>query len=151
MWSTVRCALVWLVVLALPVQSLAASTMLWCGPAHERPLPSPATMHHAGSTTAGHDHAVGHDHAIVHDAAVVDEPAVAPVDDGRTKRMNSAAQPDDVGCSACASCCSMPAIPVGLAGVDGPGFVSPRATVLDAGVVSFVTAGPERPPRIHLA
>lgn len=142
--SFVRLVLVWLMVLAIPVQGFAAAAMQHCGPTHEqmRGVSSTASAGdghahvHAGQTDAGSSHSAS------------PEPAAA---------QPSSALPDDIAadagvtCSACAGCCvalgipaatvRLPAAPIGVAAVDR----SPTQRE------SFVPAGLDRPPRAVLA
>ena len=141
MQKLTRLFLMWLLVLALPVQGVAAASMLHCGPARGN---SPGAV----AQGQGHDHA-RHAHAgHAADEALQAQPAdhAAAVDDDLL--VHDASQ---VGCSACASCCSataIPAAPLVLAPSD-PVHTVNRAIAFD--VVAFLTGGPERPPRSSLA
>jgi hypothetical protein len=117
-----RLLLIWLMVLALPVQGLAAAGLMHCAPIHER---VDGQGHHGDAAHAHVDHAAHDGHA----ADAIDHAA-----HGHT-------------CSACAACC--PAIGLPAHGVDLPsapvgGFAAGAAQ--SAGP-SFVPAGLERPPR----
>jgi hypothetical protein len=153
MSPVLRTFLMWLMMLAIPVQGFAASAMLHCGPGHQRQqqqaahaIGGPATGGHEAHAAhhAGHDgqHAQAAHHGI--SAAAGDSASVASADgaDGGTSPPLSAAK-----CSACAYCCHSLAIMVtphtiGVATPDSApeAAVPPRveATVLD---------GLDRPPR----
>ena len=51
-----RSVLIWLMVLAMPVQGMAASTMVFCGPLHERMMLPPAAADHDESAVPEHEH-----------------------------------------------------------------------------------------------
>jgi len=151
-----RAFLVWVMVIAMPMQGLAASAMLFCGPSHERMMrglaidaPAPAHAAPGHASRQGHDHAApGHAHAMPGDAAAGH--FAAHGDDG-----------DDGGglsphlgkfsCSACAACCAMLALP---ASFSPPGVVAaahPMPASSSAAVPSLPPDGLERPPRAILA
>ena len=140
--------LVWLLVLAVPAQAIAAVTMAFCGPNH----------HTGGVATLGQQTAQA---AQAHHGSVEvglhAHPDSATGSDAQTSASAEAtapAQPSDASgqkCSACASCCFAGAIFNTLLAVPAP-VAAP--TVFDAVVpsVEFVAAdGPDRPPRIVLA
>ena len=144
MRKTLKTALVWLVMLAVPAQGFAAATMLFCGPMHERMSGTMAAEgsahHHAAGTESGHEH-----HAASSSEAAHEAPATNAADLGKA---------DDLAkfsCSACATCC------VGVALV-GSAIPLPQAAQAGERIVSisppqtfFVTGGPQRPPRSVLA
>lgn len=113
-----RMFMLWMLALALPLQGMAAVAMLHCG--HQAPAQIDAH--------AGHGLHEGH----VHDDASV-----------TGSHTHSAGH----SCSACAACCVAlalpPAMPVLAAALTAP----TSATTLVAPSPSFLTAGPERPPR----
>lgn len=114
--------------LALPLQGLAAGVRVHCAPASSPAVVAPD--HHAAHDPgphAAHGHGHGHDHAA------------AAADPGGADR-----------CSACAWCClgvGLPALAWSLAG-PVPGRALAPAPVPP--VPKFLTDGPERPPRLHL-
>ncbi|MBP6903531.1 MAG: hypothetical protein KBC73_25825 [Burkholderiaceae bacterium] len=138
----VRVLLVWLVVIAMPVQGLAASMMMLCGPGHPRMLQgleSDAGAVQAGQVSAsvhGSMHEPGHQHPCA------DQPDCG-----------SGASPHHGkhGCSACAACCSMLALPAGwllppaLAPVQAVQALAPPA------LPSQPPDGLDRPPRSTVA
>jgi hypothetical protein len=133
MSSRFRQALMWLLLLALPVQGLAAATMLHCGAGHQRGASSLA-----GKAGSAHRHAASGAHH--HAAAAVVTAAVA----------HDAAQPDltKSKCSACAACCIGAALPAtALVFESFAPALAPLAFVSEP-AIGFVTDGPDRPPRI---
>lgn len=136
-----RIVLAWALVIAMPVQGMAASVMLFCGPSHERMLQGPAPA--ALAQAPGHAHHPLHDDGVTahghhHDAGDAAAPGPMP-------------HHGDPGCSVCAACCSMPLLPAQFA---------PPPVVGPAHPVGLSPAGPitshqperlDRPPRTVLA
>ena len=121
MSRALRIILMWLLTMAVSVHGVAAASMLGCAGSHQR-VAAPASEH---------SHASGHQHG----------------DSTHKKHTDGKAS-----CSACAACCAsaaLPATPV----VFEPTTLAPDAFVLPAPqhVASFVSGGPERPPRSVLA
>jgi hypothetical protein len=150
-----RILCLWLAAIALPVQGLAAATMIHCGPAHP------------GSTDAvarqgGHVHADGTRH--VHGTA-----SALPGGDGDRVASKQQASVSDTGlhataktvgelhklskskCASCVSCCSATALPSALFSLDSPPLAESLVPVLSGSLAVFLTDGPERPPRFLLA
>ena len=145
----------WLLALAVPVQGFAAASMLRCGPGHH-------------DTVSGHSHAdADHDHdGHPHDdamGAVPDEAqdeAHAHADDigGDVVSSDQDAAPahgldkaKTGSCSACASCCTATALlskALTFEASPAPESFQPLAP---RSVATFLTEGPERPPRSILA
>jgi hypothetical protein len=139
-----RVLLVWLVVLALPVQGLAAATLMHCMPAHDGHHAEHAD-HAAASGTAsasasasvlspGAAEGEAHVHAHDHPAQAADAEAGAPPG-------------GEHACSVCAACCLALALPATVARLPAlpidPTFWPEAAPALP----SFVPAGLDRPPR----
>lgn len=126
-----RPVLMWLLLLALPLQGYAAATMLVCGPGH-----------HAGE-------------AIESEAGSHADQAAHRYDDEADATPGSEGHVDPHGgklvkCSVCSVCCSASALPPPL-----PSFEAalPNATPSPAIAESggdFLTDGPQRPPRTIL-
>lgn len=143
MVSRVRTALMWLLLLALPLQGFAAATMVNCGPNHHRMASAvtaemPDTHEHAGAGQHHHSMEATADH---HDAASngSDAPSVHHID----KLMK-------FKCSACAACCMGAAMPTAAVTIKAfPPAMAPDSIVPTAHV-GFVTDGPDRPPRLPL-
>lgn len=138
----------WLIALALPIQGVAAATMLHCG---ATPAQQPASAHEGHSHHHQHgSHAYGGASAAAHDEGGHHHADPSPVDDAASAVSHHHAGGKS-SCSACASCCSaaaLPAMPIVLASQTPaePVFAIPRLPV-----VVFLTDGPERPPRTILA
>jgi hypothetical protein len=105
MLRVVRAFFVWALVVALPLQGLAASAMIACGASHERMMarlvpdasaPDVEPMHHAAHAGA--------------DSASPCAGADADNEAGPLSHHQGA-----FSCSACAACCAMAALPAGFA------------------------------------
>jgi hypothetical protein len=136
----VRTLLVWLIVLALPVQGASAAAMAFCGPAH----------HGGGSartavTTSVSEHSHHSGAEVAHDFEVFVSAEAAVADDASS--MLKASQAATQKCSVCASCCSLGAIlstvPVVPVTDSAPTVFSTVVPTVDA----FAADGPDRPPR----
>ena len=140
-----RLFLLWIIALALPVQGVFAATLQHCvGGEHQ------VASADRFSSAHSHDEAVvGDVHADVH--ATHSHPAMR----AHVEHSSSSASHHGTGlkgsCSACAACCSSaapPPTPVVLVAQRAEHAVP---TFASFAVVTFVTEGPERPPRITLA
>lgn len=143
-----KLAMVWLLALAIPVQGLAAATMVHCGSSHQR-------MHAAvapGHSHAGSHHALERQHAMDHGAVAADA-----ADHHHASVAEAAAEPDKYSelaqykCSACGACCSVAAMPGFSLTVPEPTPVVQWQVAHCLARFGFVTDGPERPPRLILA
>ena len=142
MSTRLRAFLMWLLVAALPLQSLAAATMAGCLPAGHGVAQAERSVSHASQGAAdGHDehrsHAQGHHDAteVASDAASVDVPH-----HGAKSR-----------CSVCASCCVAAALPATVRSFEAFPSAEFFAPFMTAVAPVFLTGGPERPPRPVLA
>ena len=119
-----RTLLVWLIVLALPVQGASAATMAFCGPAH-----------HGGgqARTAVNDLEAG----MAAEAAFSDD----------ASSMLKASQAAKQKCSVCASCCSLGAILTTVPVVPATEAAPTVFTTVVPTVDAFAADGPDRPPR----
>jgi hypothetical protein len=135
----IRVLFVWLLAIAIPVQGLAAVTMLHC-------------THIDESTDSAHDHdraAAGHPHELGVPAAHSSADRGYCVDHGDDDAPGVSAQVHK--CSACAASNVGMALPSTTPALFAPASpLSPRpiSTVVHA---TFLTSGPERPPRALLA
>jgi hypothetical protein len=128
----------WLVALALPVQGVAAATMLHCGSesGHAGAVVVDKAIHAKSDSPAMAAAATEHTHHGVHGHVDAAEPA------------HDHASHDKGGCSACASCCSAaallmsPGMPMAATVVRAAAIALPTTLV-----VAFLTDGPDRPPR----
>ncbi len=122
--TLLRPLFVWLLLLALPLQGLAAATMLNC-----------ATVH--GAAVAAHDDPPhGHDHDHDHGVMTAAQPDAA-----------GDAHAPDHKCSACAACHASLGLPAALPALPDFDIAEVHGTVPASGASPFLTGGPERPPR----
>lgn len=142
--------LLWLLVLALPVQGFAASTMLFCGAGHQGMVAAAA---------GGHDHA-SHMHSgrAQNVAEMAESPADEPAAGTASSSKDSVLEAVSTGhgkvvgkCSACASCCSVACLPAALIAFTAPAPSRALPVVELTTHVGFFTDGPDRPPRLPLA
>ena len=145
----VRCIVMWLLVLALPVQGFAASTMLLCGAGHHGTVQA---------TEGGHDHAghmqmgaqdvsavfesTGHDHAADTPPSHEDS-AFSPLTAKHANVMGK--------CSACAACCTVAFLPTNVIAFTAPASSRVLPVVEPTTHAGFIADGPDRPPRLVLA
>ena len=125
MWRVMRIALMWLVALAVPVQGVAAATMMFCGP---------------GDTTVGHQRAA-HDHAAHGHHASHDADATAQDTGDSATGDATSIEFDTTGCSVCAACCTAATLPSPLVSYETPKGHAVYRAVLAA------TAQPRAAPR----
>ena len=143
--ALVRSLLIWLMVLAMPIQGLAASVMQHCAP-----VGSPV---HSVSTTAlpmdGHDHV----HAV--ELPGNDPAQVAPGSEGSTAdgvNVDPGKATAGAGkCSACAACCPAVGMPPGVSPIPTLPAEAQALQLPFIEVDSFVPGGLDRPPRALLA
>lgn len=138
--------MIWLLVLAIPAQGVAAATMAFCGPNH----------HSGGSATIAQQATAEHRHQALdvqaahypHDEAqAVDSASNTDEIPAATKFVNA----DKHTCSACASCCSAAAIFNTALVVPAPELTPTAFVAVVPAVDNFAADGLDRPPRIHLA
>ncbi len=155
MHRAVRVLLVWVMVFAMPVQGMAASMMLFCGPSHERMMQGlrldVSEVASGLASRPGHDQAAhqlgGHDHAAVMDGVADEAVSTDPADGGPGLLSHHG----KFTCSACAACCSALALPASFV------LPEPASPAQHAGmapvepVASHQPDGLDRPPRTHLA
>jgi hypothetical protein len=129
-----KLVLVCLLALALPLQAVAAASMLHCGPSHGRMQAQAGAGHgHHAQTPAHGDGATGH-----HASADPADPAQF-ADLGQFK------------CSACGACCFAAALPAFVLTVPKTTAVGHWGLVPSQGRVAYLTSGPERPPKLPVA
>jgi hypothetical protein len=156
MLSHLRTAVVWLLLLALPVQGVAAATMLYCGPAQgAREAEAVVQRPHADNApTVAHQAQPGHhDHSThQHAAATAHEEPKAISDQGPSQPSSpgSLEQTADGKCSVCATCCNAAAVSPALVLPPRSDDPAPVHAVPES-QISFLTEGPLRPPRPFLA
>jgi hypothetical protein len=124
---SIRRFVLWLLMLAVPWQGIAASTMLLCEPSHHRPQAAAAAAHDHHHADAGD----AHKHPGAHRSGSADM--------SKSK------------CSICASCCS------GMALLGAPLTAAvfeqheSYTVFVTADVEPVFIAGPKKPPRTFLA
>jgi len=150
MRRVIRPFVFWLLALALPLQGLAAATMLHCAPAAD------AAQHaaHEHDATMAHD-AAGRAHAQPAatradqpvTVALAASPAHAHADAHGAGVHDSDAQTAVHKCSACAACSVGLALPSASHTLPEPAVTPQAAPAPCRGHAAFFTSGPERPPR----
>ena len=141
-----RRVLLWLLMLALPLQGLAGVARVHCADGDHAATIATAQAAHA-APGHGIDHDPGHDHpAPGHAGALAAQQGVADDVPGSSGGATAAAK-----CSACAACCvALALVPQwSQASAPAPRGVAPLPPA--APVTTFLTPGPERPPRPALA
>lgn len=136
--------LIWLLVLALPAQGIAAVTMSFCGPDQPGGAAT-GSMLRPASSAHSHDGAaaqVAHGHVLAAVGGSMAGDASAPAPAG---------QAESHTCSACASCCSIGAMLGSAPSVPIADFAATVFATLAVSVDTFVVGGPDRPPRPVLA
>lgn len=135
--SRLRLFLVWLIVAAIPLQGLAASSMLFCGPNHE---PAQVLSAHQERHVDNGGASMQRDHSKHVDVAEVQ---TGKSGDGAGKKLPDAAHK----CGVCASCCHIVAIaefpePVAFA-------ATPQAELAEPFVLIHARPSqvPDKPPR----
>lgn len=142
--SVLRLVIAWLVMAALPLQGIAAASMLFCDQA----------AHSTASQPSGHDHAAlghgeAHDHAShAHpgdDAAQADPKLSQQQDD--TTQAGLGMVDDGHACPICASCCNLVALSeMPTLSLDG---AAPMSAPLQGPARVFTRHAPipDKPPR----
>jgi hypothetical protein len=129
----------WFLLLALPMQGMAAAIQLSCGPAHHAAMISDAQHHHDE-----HPHGVAPHH---HDDEVGAQ---------QTTHADTMAKADNApdakqvasSCSACATCCTGAAAPPAFSAWISPHSSSELVVIYPSPLVTgFVPVGLERPPK----
>ncbi len=150
-----RAFLVWVMVIAMPVQAMAAPAMLFCGASHERmaqalvPDAPASAPGHAGDS--GHAMAaMGHgDHGHAGSGApVASEPAPGADGDGTGSLVPHHGK---FSCSACAACCIALALPSSFELPQAVRCAQALRSSPVAPVASHQPDGLDRPPRAVLA
>ncbi len=139
-----RVLLLWVMVLAMPLQGMAASLQAFCGPSHERMMQGLAPHDPAAPTARASDHpSPGH-----HGSAAV-------TGDGCDGAAGAGACPGaghaGFSCSACAACCTMLAIPVHFTLPERSALAQSMPAATAAALTQPPPDGLDRPPRTHVA
>lgn len=146
MRTTLRFFLLWVMMLAIPIQGIAASAMLHCGPNHAEQAAFYTAVDHGQHGHAGQSGA----HEDKDGTAAGLSSAASGDDADSDSRSTDVTKLGKFKCSACASCCSAVAILHSVAAISVVEIVFDRDASPVADRPGFVTDGPERPPRIAL-
>ena len=139
----------WMLVLAVPAQGLAAATMLHCGTGHRHaPVSKAMAAEHAAHGHAGHFEHVG---AAAADALPGHGAADTASAADEASDLHKISKQAKHKCSACASCCSGFALISTPALLPVSDLVTTVVAMAQAWAASVVIDGPERPPRSFLA
>lgn len=146
-----RIVITWLLVLAVPIEGLAAVTMLSCGPGYLR-TPDALPAHHlVNNGHAAHGHP-SPGHASHSDAAEDHRPSRESMGANVTSTDKSAAGDLDqlakFKCGASAVCCL--GLPAATATLDLKMLSASVIGTAAAALAPFITGGPERPPRFFV-
>lgn len=144
-----KTAVLYLLLLALPVQGYAASAVSGCGPGH---LGLPTAQAGEAGPALGHAQAQAADHH--RDLGAAPSEASGPIasnDANGDSGPGNAAGSEGPGCSACAGCCLGAAVTASETNFRlAVRFVDlPDAALFRN--IGFLTDGPRRPPRAFLA
>jgi hypothetical protein len=133
-----RTLLIWMLVLGIPLQGVAAATMAFCDSGRHSAAEA-AHPHAQGSST--HE-SVAHASHSGHDTT-----ASLPNPEHRASLSADAGSASSHKCSACASCCSVGALPTTALTVPAPEVSPALFATLAPAVDAFAADGPDRPPR----
>jgi len=133
--------MLWLLMVALPVQGIAAATMISCGPDHKAAVSAPAAAdHHHGAANV-----LAHHHEKADSPASVQHQQLATGDHAGAVHKTSA-------CSACSACCVGAVILPTILNWDPAPVEFELSLPLPAfSLLSHIPAGLERPPRSYSA
>ena len=154
----IRRFFLWLLMLAIPMQGMAASTMLLCGPEHHRQQQSAQAMHehsahghgkHGNAARATHDAQPG-GHGL--DGAHATDDAL-PIDAGGDVGADpiGLSEISKAKCSACASCCSAVALLGPVLSLAVAERHESRTPALTTDFEPVFIDAPDKPPRAFLA
>lgn len=145
----------WVMALAIPLQGMAASTMLSCGPSHDRMAQGmkAGALELASSQTGGFGHNTMDAGHGVHVHLTAEHPAADELATGvdAYEVTGPFQHHGKFSCSACAICCPGHAPPASfvLPAPSGPARLAPMPPAVPA--ASHQPDGLDRPPRIFLA
>jgi hypothetical protein len=140
----VRTLLIWLMVLAIPAQGLAAATRAFCGPNYHS---GGSARAEASETVSSHSHHGAAPSVHESDSSGATAEAIA----GEAPDTSKSGSGTKQKCSACASCCSVGAIPTSWPHVPATDAAPTVFTAVVPTVDAFAAGGPDRPPRHVLA
>ena len=146
MFARFRCVVMWILLLALPLQGFAAATMINCGANHHRMLAASAS-----AATEVHEHAMSGHHQ--HEADLAGDMHAAAVDDDEhgASLAHHLDKLTKFKCSACAVCCMGAAMPTAALVIASFPPTMTTALFVSTPHADFVSDGLDRPPRLFLA
>lgn len=149
--------LIWLIVVALPMQAAAAVVKASCGSTHHSAQVQDSVVEHASAVEVAHHDAMTMEahHAHADQASMHAEFAEDVLSANETEDATASLAQADHGhstCSACAACC-VAAVAPPPAQVRAPEFSQFKKSFIVSSklLTGFIPAGLERPPRIFLA
>ena len=134
-----RIAFAWLLALALPIQGVAAQTMLLCGPAHHQTVAADAS---GAREHASFDHHNDINDLAAHDQATDAGAAVASTDEAKPSKAAHAGK-----CSVCSSCCNAATMTSAVVTIDVIPQSMPAFATIPAANDRVLIGGLDRPPR----
>ena len=146
MFRVLRIASMWLLALALPVQGFAAASMS-CGPGHGSAMGMPSAHSHVADV---HEYAGGtvhHGHDAGPQADLDRHPVSNSSDHGDVTKADATSKVAKGSCSACASCCMGAALRSATLSFQATPVADSFVSLVPRIGASFLTDGPERPPR----
>ena len=149
MTRSMRRFIMWFLILALPVQGFAASTMLLCGAGHHGATRAVV----GGHGHASHAHRVAHDISNLSQSHADDHAAQAgSAYDGAASNPQAAKDVKAVEgkCTACAACCTVAFLPVSVIAFKAPAPSRVYPVVELTAHVVHVGSRLDRPPRFLL-
>ncbi len=141
--STIRLVLAWLLMAALPLQGMAAASMLFCGAPSDARIAQATSSHghHSSMDVPSHDHS-GHGHEGAHGAQ-----AQAGADDGMSHAPDGGDSAQSHSCPVCAACSQAQAV----GGSDSLPLATPASSAEPSQppvrVSSRALTLPDKPPR----
>lgn len=147
MCKLTKTLLVWLLMLAIPMQGFAATAMLFCAPGHHNTaarISSPPMFDHQAAlpTQAKHQHG----NQVQKDAAV--QAGDLSIDHCAAEKMTHAT---DSKCSACAACCAGPVIVSTQSFEQIATMGTERIPFIQASFVNCIPKELDPPPKSHFA
>jgi hypothetical protein len=142
-----RALLLWVMVIAMPLQGLAASTMLFCEISHGRmtqdTTAEPPAMNPGSVPSIAHHHTDGHHGAHVAPEGTGDDDWASHAD----RDTNPSPAQDSRNCSACAACCVGLALPARFVQSQACCLAEPMPAAAVTPLSTRLPDGLDRPPR----
>lgn len=143
-----KAVVLYLLMLAIPAQGFAASSMLLCSPARQGTISAQASEGYFGHGHADIAVANHRDHSLSASRLAVPTAGAEGVD----STVAGGGLVDSGGlntheCGACSACCVGSAIPAYTLKLDAAAQTNERIVATPFRTIGFVTDGPRRPPR----